>query len=95
MCGESRTCRGVPMATDDPTIKAYASRWMMLAIFMLGSAVNSQSNYTFAPIAAATADFYGVSFDAVNAFGAVFLGLFVPGAILGSYITVRRVRSPT
>ena len=77
-------------AGDSPEVKVYRARWLMLAIFAYASAVNSMQTYTFAPISAATADFFDVDLGGVYALGAVFLGLFVPGAALTGYVAARR-----
>ena len=82
------------MTGDPPAVRADPARWLMLALFCASSAVNSMQTYTFAPISAATADFFSVGLGGVYALGAVFLALFVPGAALTGYVAARRGLRP-
>ena len=77
----------------DPLV-AYASRWLMLALFGSATMVNAIIWITFAPISANVEMFYGVGTLAVNSLSMAFMVLYLPGSIISSYLLDRCVCVP-
>lgn len=59
-------------------------RWLVLAIFALGSLTNAVMWINFAPITSATSQYFGVSTIYVNALSMSFMALYVPGTVWAS-----------
>lgn len=71
----------------DPEVEDFGPtpvRWLVLAIFSLGSLTNAVMWINFAPITSATSLYFGVSTFYVNALSMAYMALYVPGTVWAS-----------
>ena len=67
----------------------YRSRWFALVVLSLLILINQEIWINYAPIAALSARYYGVSNTSINGFSVLFLGLYAPGYVLALWAIER------
>ena len=66
--------------------RVYASRWWMLLVFSLSTAMSAILWITFAPIANLTQSYYNVDSTYVNGLSIVFMVAYVPFTVISSWV---------
>lgn len=72
-------------AGHDFTYKQYPQRWRMLATVFFVNLVVQNIFITFAPIATAASQYYGVDLTAINWLALVWPAIFIPASFLSSW----------
>jgi cyanate permease len=71
---------------NQATFKVYGYRWLVLAAFMLITAMNQAAWITFAPITSAAAAFYGTSDLMIGLLSMIFMAIYVLTAIPAAWL---------
>jgi cyanate permease len=71
---------------NQATFKVYGYRWLVLAAFMLITAMNQAAWITFAPITSAAAEFYGTSDLMIGLLSMIFMVIYVLTAIPAAWL---------